>query len=108
MKDVIQIKRFANPSGENVWRLEWRTKNVDGTVKRNRKNYPSKEEAIEERRKLEIAADNQAGPVLRLTRLDDDQLRDAEAALHRLAGTGQNLSFAVDHFIRTWKPRMAM
>ena len=106
MKDVISVKRFANPSGDIVWRLEWRTKNVDGTVKRNRKNFGSKEEAIEERRKLEIAADNQAGPQFRLTRLDDQQLVDAEVAVDLLVrgGTGQNLRFAVDYFNRTWRP----
>jgi hypothetical protein len=106
MKDVIQIKRFSNPSGDIVWRLEWRAKNADGTVKRNRKHFPSKDEAIEERRKLEIAADNQAGPQFRLTRLDDQQLVDAEVALDLLVrgGTCQNLRFVVEYFNRTWRP----
>src|ERR1043166_2133314 len=106
MKDVIQVKRFTNPSGEIVWRLEWRTQNTGGTVKRNRKNFPTKDEAIEERRKLEIAADNQTWPQFRLTRLDEQQLVDAEVALDLLVrgGTGQNLRFAVEYFNRTWRP----
>src|SRR5689334_17687679 len=102
----IELKWHRNPGGEWVRMLEWRERSADGTIKRFRRNFKSEEEALQERRKLEIAADNQAGPQFRLTRLDDQQLVDAEVALDLLAraGTGQNLRFAVEYFIRTWRP----
>lgn len=42
--------------------------------------------------------------VLRPTRLTDDELHEAEAAFRKLDGTGHRLLFAIETFLRTYRP----
>lgn len=69
-----------SPPGEVVFRVAgW----LDG--KRVRKNLATRAEAQAERQALELAAlQTESGMRVAATRLADDQLRQAEAAFHRL------------------------
>jgi integrase len=86
------ISQFTNPSGEVVFRVSgW----LDG--KRIRKNFPTRAEAEAERQVFDIGhLQTKAGVRPAITRLNDEQLHEAEAAFRRLAGQRQSLSFCVD------------
>lgn len=71
---------------------------------RIRKNFLTKEEAAAEKATLEIkAAQVSAGFRPAMTLLTDAQLRDAEAAWHRLQGRPQPLSFYVDYALTNYR-----
>ncbi|SUS06589.1 conserved hypothetical protein [uncultured Defluviicoccus sp.] len=86
------ISEFTNPSGEIVFRVSGWLGN-----KRVRKNLPTRAEAEAERQVLEIQRlQAETGVRVAATRLTDQQLQDAEAALRRLADQGHSLLFCVD------------
>ena len=84
MKHVTSfvISQFTNPSGEIVCRVAgW----LDG--KRIRKNFATRAEAEAERQVLEVQRlQTNTGIRTAATRLEDGQLKEAEAAFSRLAG----------------------
>lgn len=86
------IQQFTNPSGEVVFRVQGR---LNG--ERVRKNFNTREEASVECQLLEIqAAQKETGVRVAGTRLDDAQLREAEAVFTRLEGEIQSLTFCVE------------
>ncbi len=93
------ISEFTNPSGEVVFRV---TGSLNG--KRIRKNLPTLAEAQAERQVLEIAA-LQSDSRMRVTAtcLAVDQLREAEAAFHRLKGRSQSLAFYLDYALVNYR-----
>lgn len=100
-RERYSIKSFTNPSGAEVFRVTGRT--AEGT--QIRKNFQDMREAIGFKAELEIAALNAAQAVtLKRTRLSDDQLAQAEAAIQKLEGTGHTLIQAVDFLLRNWQP----
>jgi integrase len=98
-RERYTITAFTNPSGEKVWRVQGRT--PDG--KRFRENRQTFEEAVARKAELEIQALNL--PVhdgLKRTRLTDQQLAEAEAAVLKLNGTP--LLNAVDFYLANYRP----
>ncbi|HWA08848.1 MAG TPA: site-specific integrase [Opitutaceae bacterium] len=95
----FEISEFTNPSGEIVFRVAgW----LNG--KRVRKNLASRAEAQAERQALEIAAlQSESGMRVAATRLADDQLREAEAAFHRLEGRARSLAFYLDYALSNYR-----
>jgi len=93
------ISEFTNPSGEVVFRVAgWQ----DG--KRVRKNFGTRAEAQAERQALELAAlQGESGMRVAATRLADDQLREAEAAFHRLEGRTRPLAFYLDYALLNYR-----
>ena len=69
---------------------------------RVRKRFKSREEALGEKNRLEVAAANAGEIVARNTRLSAAQLADAEAAFARLGP--RLLSAAVEWFVTTYRP----
>src|SRR3990172_8401749 len=93
------ISEFTNPSGEIVFRVSGWLDN-----KRVRKNFPTRAEAEAERQVLEIQRLQAAtGVRVAATRLTDQQLQDAEAALRRLADQGHSLLFCVDFTLANYR-----
>jgi len=93
------ISEFANPSGDIVFRVSGQ---LDG--KRVRKNFPTRTEAEAERQVLEIQRlQGETGVRVAATRLDDAQLKEAEAVFARLAGHNQSLSFCVDFALTNYR-----
>lgn len=91
------IKKFTNPSGEQVWRVEGRM--PDGH--RVRQNFQDRADAIAKKAELELQALNQPVTLsLKRTRLTDEQLTEAEAAFLKLAGKASLLT-AVHHYLLT-------
>ena len=100
-RERYSIKSFTNPSGAEVFRVTGRT--PEGA--QIRRNFQDKREAIGYKAELEIAALNAAQAVtVRRTRLSDDQLAQAEAAIQKLEGTSHTLIQAVDFLLRNWQP----
>ena len=95
----FEISEFTNPSGEIVFRVaSW----LDG--KRVRKNLATRVEAQAERQVLELAAlQGESGMRVAATRLADDQLREAEAAFHRLEGRARSLAFYLDYALSNYR-----
>lgn len=93
------ISEFTNPSGEVVFRVAgW----LDG--KRVRKNLATRAEAQAERQALELAAlQGESGMRVAATRLADDQLREAEAAFHRMEGRTRSLAFYLDYALTNYR-----
>ena len=90
----FKIKAFTNPSGATVFRVEGRL--PDG--QRVRQNFATTQEAQAHKAELEIKALNQSGAVgLKMTRLSDAQLAEAEAAFQKL--NGKSLATAIDFFL---------
>ncbi|MEQ1843187.1 MAG: hypothetical protein ABL994_22515, partial [Verrucomicrobiales bacterium] len=87
------VSQFTNPSKEIVFRVSgW----LDG--RRVRKNFPTRAEAEAERQVLEIQrlqADSGLRPIL--TRLNEDQVQEAEAAFRKLKGSSTSLLFYLDY-----------
>ena len=100
-KQKFKIARFKNPSGELVHR-------VSGTLhgKRIRKNFQTRSEAVAFRQKLEVKRLNEpvSGQAI-WTTLSQEENRDAIAAIGMLkaAESKRSLSFAVNHFLQTYK-----
>jgi hypothetical protein len=86
------VSEFTNPSGEIVFRVAgW----LDG--KRVRRNFPSRAEANAARQTLNVQRlQTETGIRTAVTRLTDEQLKDAEAAFRRLADAGHSLLFCVE------------
>jgi integrase len=96
-----RIKSFTNPSGTEVFRVIGRTPKGEQI----RRNFRDMREAIGFKAELEIAALNATQAVtLKRTRLSDDQLAQAEAAIQKLEGTSHTLIQAVDFLLRNWQP----
>ena len=93
------ISEFTNPSGEVVFRVSGQ---LDG--KRIRKNYTTRTEAQAERQTLEIARiQAEFGVRTAATRLTDDQLKEAEAAFHRLEGRTRSLAFYLEYALANYR-----
>ena len=96
-------KKFTNPSGKQVWRVEGRM--PDGH--RVRLNFPDHADAIAKKSELELEALNQPATLgLKRTRLTDEQLTEAEAAFLKLNGKGSLLE-AVHRYLITGKQPIA-
>jgi hypothetical protein len=93
------VSEFTNPSGEIVFRVSgW----LDG--KRVRKNFPTRTEAEAERQVLEIQRlQSEVGIRTAVTRLDDEQLHEAEAVFRRLTGLPRPLSFYVEFALANYR-----
>ena len=94
----FKITKFSNPSGQDVWRLS-------GTLngKRIRKNFSTREDAVDERQHLDIEhLNNESDGQTVWTTLTHDQNRDAIAATSLLkhSKSSKSLSFAVDYFLQ--------
>jgi len=79
---------------------------VDGWLHdvRLRKNFKSREEAAVEKTALEIKAEQVAsGLRSTATRLRDEQVREAEAAFHRLDGRTRSLTFYLDYALANYR-----
>ena len=92
--NAFVVSQFTNPSKEIVFRVSgW----LDG--RRVRKNFPTRAEAEAERQVLEIQrlqADSGLRPIL--TRLNEDQVQEAEAAFRKLKGISKSLLFYLEVF----------
>jgi hypothetical protein len=101
MKQATQfvISEFKNPSGEIVFRVSgW----LDG--QRVRKNFATRAEAAAEAQTYEIQRlQRETGVRVAATRLDDSQLKEAEAVFARLAGQPRALSFYVDFALTNYR-----
>jgi integrase len=95
----FRILQFTNPSGEVVFRVTgW----LDG--QRIRKNFDTRAEAEVERQTLEIqCAQDKSGVRPAITRLTDEQLREAESAFLRLAGRPHSLCFYLDFALTNYR-----
>jgi hypothetical protein len=93
------ISEFTNPSREIVFRVAgW----LDG--KRVRKNFATRTDAEAERQILEIQRlQTETGIRVSATRLEDAQLKEAEAMFARLAGQPRSLSFYVDFALANYR-----
>lgn len=86
------VSRFVNRNGVVSWRVSGWLAGV-----RIRKNVKTREEAAAEKATLEIKAAQLASRFrLASTLLEDEQLREAEAAFQRLTGRPRTLSFYLD------------
>ena len=93
------ISEFTNPSGEVVFRVSgW----LDG--KRVRKNFSTRAEAEAERQVLEVQRlQGETGVRTAVTRLTDNELRDAEAVFRRLDGRPHSLFFYVEYALANYR-----
>ena len=95
----FEITRFKNRNGTTSWRVSGWLAGV-----RIRKNFLTKEEANAERDSLAIqAAQSVSGIRLTTTFLTDDQLREAEAAFRRVAGSPHPLTFYLDYGLANYR-----
>jgi integrase len=93
------IRRFKNRNGVTSWRVEGSLHGV-----RLRRNFKTREEAAAEQAALEIRALNTANGLHTIaTVLTAEQVREAEALFHRLAGNARPLSFYVDFALATYR-----
>lgn len=97
---AFTLKRITVQNGPftySTYRVEGKLNGV-----RVRKNFKKRQEAVGEKQRLEIEAANTDGAIQpKNTSLSSEQLREAEAAFHRLEG--KSLSLAIDHFIKTYR-----
>ena len=93
------ISEFTNPSGEIVCRVTgW----LDG--QRVRRNFANRAEAEAERQVLEVQRfQSETGIRTAATRLEDTQLKEAEAVFARLKGQPRSLSFYVDFGLTNYR-----
>lgn len=90
---------FKNPSGEIVFRVSGQLAGA-----RVRKNFATRAEAQAERQVLEIARlQAEIGMRTAATRLSDDQLKQAEAAFHRLESRTRSLAFYLDYALANYR-----
>jgi integrase len=96
---TFDVTRYENRNGVISWRVSgW----LHGL--RVRKNFKSREEAGAERAALEAKAAQAASNVRAAsTFLNDDQLREAEAAFRRLADAPKSLSFYLDFALANYR-----
>lgn len=88
----FSVSRFHNRNGVTSWRVTGWLHGV-----RVRRNFKTREEAAAERSALELKALRVAsGMRATFSSLGNDQLREAEALFHRVAGRARSLSFYVD------------
>ncbi len=96
----VKISKFTNRNGSLSWR-------VSGTVngQRIRKNFSNRADALQVRELYEIQRLNQVANTRQVaTTLNPEQLREAERVFHGLLkGKAQSLTFAVQHFLDTWR-----
>ncbi len=92
------ISEFTNPSGKIVFQVYAR---IDG--KRFRKNFPTHAEAEAERQILGIQFLQQTEMRVAATRLNDAQLREAEAVFARVTGQPRTLSFYVEFALANYR-----
>jgi len=93
------ISEFTNPSGKIVFQLYAR---IDG--QRFRKNFPTRAEAEAERQIQEVNwLQRDTGTRAAITRLNEDQLHEAEAAFRRLMGQPRSLSFYLDFALTNYR-----
>ncbi len=93
------ISEFTNPSGEIVYRLYAR---ING--QRIRKNFSTLAEAQAEREVQEVNwLQRDTGTRAAITRLNEDQLHEAEAAFRRLMGQPRPLSFYLDFALTNYR-----
>ncbi len=93
------ISEFTNPSGDVVFRVSgW----LNG--KRVRRNLPTRAEAKAEMQSLEVeAAQGESGFRRAFTRLSEEQLHEAEAAVLRLQGHPHTLAFCVEYTLGNYR-----
>lgn len=90
----FNIREYKNASGS----ISYRVTGCKLNGERVRKNFPTWLEAQQELTDLELKATGQTAPAkLKRTRLSDDQLADAEAAIK--AAEGRQLSKVVTHYL---------
>jgi len=96
---TFDVTRFENRNGVTSWRVSgW----LHGL--RVRKNFKSRQEAGAEMAALEAKAAQAASNVRATsTFLNDDQLREAEAAFRRLADAPRSLSFYLDYGLTNYR-----
>ena len=93
------VSRFENRNGVTSWRLAGRLHGI-----RIRKNFKTKEEAAAEKAILELkAVQATAGLRAATTFLEDDQLREAEAAFRRITGYVQSLTSYLDYALANYR-----
>ena len=93
------VSPFENRNGNTSWR-------VDGYINgvRIRRNFRTREEAAAEQATLELKALNAANGLHTIaTVLTAEQVREAEAVFHRLAGNARPLSFYVDFALANYR-----
>jgi len=96
------LVEFTNPSGALAWRVDGK----DANGNRIRKNFATKAEAESAMQSLVIETDNSLSSVhLVQSRLTDEQVKDAEAAVHKLCdrSMSRSLTEVVDYFIKNWR-----
>ncbi len=101
MKQVTPfvISEFTNPSGKIVFQLYAR---IDG--QRFRKNFQTRAEAEAERQVQEVSwLQRDTGTRAAVTRLNEDQLHEAEAAFRRIANLPRPLSFYLDFALTNYR-----
>lgn len=77
---LFDLARFKNRNGANSWRVSGWLHSV-----RIRENFKSREKAAAEKATLEIAAEQATSGLRRVTTcLTTEQVREAEAAFHRV------------------------
>jgi hypothetical protein len=94
------ISPFTNPSGEVVFRVSgW----LDG--QRVRKNFSTRKEAGTERQILDVQRRQTEDSSLRtaITRLTNEQIREAEFAYGRLAGQKRSLTFYLEFALTKYR-----
>ena len=98
-KSSFVISEFTNPSREIVFRVAgW----LDG--KRVRKNFSTRAEAEAERQMLGIRATQEdTGLRATVTRLTEDQVREAESAFSRLAERKHSLTCYLDYALANYR-----
>lgn len=93
------ISEFTNPSGAVVFRVSGY---LDG--QRVRKNFRTRSDANAECQLLELKRlQSEVSVRATLTRLSDDELREAESVFLRLKGLPKRLSFYVDYAIANYR-----
>lgn len=95
----FDLSRFKNRNGIMSWRVAGWLHGV-----RIRRNFPSREEAAAGRAALELkSVQASRGMRAAMTSLRDEQLRQAEAIVHRLEGRPHTLTFCVDYTLANYR-----
>ena len=93
------VSSFENRNGATSWR-------VDGyfNATRIRKNFKTRDEAAAEQAMLELKLLNATNGLHTIaTALTPDQVREAEAVFHRLAGKSRSLGYYVDFALANYR-----
>jgi integrase len=94
------VSRFKNRNGAISWRVSGHLAGV-----RIRRNFKTREEAAAGKSVLQLKAIQGAAGGVRMasTFLTNDQLREAEGAFRRLAGSTQSLAFYLDYALASYR-----